>query len=120
MNQNMWRVVVSREGLHPDYLYHFLRQAVNSLVAKSEDQARGFFKKSDFRAISLPLPCSEEQSEISMTLKLLAKKRDSHCRTVALLKDLFRSLMHQLMTGRVRVRDLKLSALVETEPAGAV
>ncbi len=56
MNQNMWRVVPTNGGLDRDFFFFFLRYKVPELLGESEDQARGFFKKSDFRAIELPLP----------------------------------------------------------------
>jgi hypothetical protein len=56
-----------------------------------------------------------------MILTAVEAKSAVHVRTWVALNDLFRSLLHQLMTAQVRVRDLNLVKLgVETgEPSAS-
>ena len=103
MNQNMWRIVPSREGIDRDYLFHHLRRSVVGLLQEDDDQARGFFKKSDFRDIPLAIPSLEEQIEIRTALGTLETKLGLHAANAAQLKDLFRTLLHELMTAKTRV-----------------
>ena len=110
MNQNMWRIVPSREGIDTDYLFHHLRRSVVSLLQEDDDQARGFFKKSDFRDIPLAIPSLEEQIEIRTALGTLETKLGQHATKTAQLKDLFRTLLHELMTAKTRVHELEFSA----------
>ncbi len=49
--------------------------------------------------------------EIVEILNALDRKIDLHRRKRALLEALFKSLLHKLMTGEIRVADLDLSAL---------
>jgi len=110
MNQNMWRIVPSSEGIDRDYLFHHLRRSVVGLLQEDDDQARGFFKKSDFRDIPLAIPSLEEQIEIRTGLGALETKLGQHAAKAAQLKDLFRTLLHELMTAKTRVHELELSS----------
>ncbi len=65
--------------------------------------------------IQLPIPPTlDEQNEIVAILDAIDRKIDLHRRKRAVLDDLFKALLHKLMTGEIRVADLGLSALRET------
>ncbi|MBS0365363.1 MAG: restriction endonuclease subunit S [Proteobacteria bacterium] len=53
----------------------------------------------------------DEQKEIAAILDALDRKIAVHRQKRAVLEDLFKSLLHKLMTGEIRVGDLDLSAL---------
>jgi type I restriction enzyme S subunit len=53
----------------------------------------------------------EEQKEIVAILDAIDRKIDLHKRKCVVLDELFKSLLHKLMTGEIRVADLDLSAL---------
>lgn len=60
----------------------------------------------------LPLPPDlDEQREIVEILDAIDQKIDLHKRKKAVLEELFKSLLHKLMTGEIQVADLDLSAL---------
>lgn len=110
MNQNMWRIVPIREGIDRDFLFHHLRRSVVSLLQQDDDQARGFFKKSDFRDIPLAIPSLREQIEIRTALGTLETKLGQHAAKAAQLNELFRTLLHELMTSKTRVHNLEIFA----------
>lgn len=61
-----------------------------------------------------------EQQEIVDILDAIDRKIDLHRRKKAVLEDLFKSLLHKLMTGEIRVDELDLSALEALQqPGGA-
>lgn len=63
----------------------------------------------------LPLPPTlEEQHEIIAILDAIDRKIDLHRKKRAVLDELFKALLHKLMTGEIRVGDLDLSALRPT------
>jgi type I restriction enzyme S subunit len=109
MNQNMWRIVPIREGIDRDFLFHHLRRSVVSLLQQNDDQARGFFKKSDFRDISLAIPSLQEQIEIRTALGTLETKLGQHAAKAAQLNELFRTLLHELMTAKTRVHKTEIT-----------
>ena len=102
MNQNMWRVVPTNDGLDRDFLFFFLRHKVPELLGESEDQARGFFKKSDFRAIQLPLPPLPEQKKIAHILSTVQRAIEAQERIIQTTTELKRALMHKLFTEGLR------------------
>lgn len=56
-------------------------------------------------------PDPSEQREIVAILTAIDRKIDLHRRKRVVLDDLFKALLHKLMTGEIRVGDLDLSAL---------
>ncbi|QYJ04179.1 restriction endonuclease subunit S [Nocardioides panacisoli] len=71
-------------------------------------------------ALPLPLPSTlEEQQEIVDVLDALDRKIDLHRRKREVLDQLFKSLLHKVMTGEVSVDDLDLSALPTFEGSAA-
>lgn len=65
----------------------------------------------------LPLPPSlDEQREIVAILDAIDRKIDLHRQKRAVLDELFKALLHKLMTGAIRVADLDLSALRASPP----
>ena len=69
----------------------------------------------------------EEQREIVSILEAIDLKIDLHRRKRAVLDELFKALLHKLMTGKIRVGELDLTGLsidaasdrVRFEPIGA-
>lgn len=57
------------------------------------------------------LPTREEQKEIVQILQFVDRRRDVAAKILLSMRSIFRTLLHQLMTAQVRVRDLDLSAL---------
>ena len=67
-------------------------------------------------SILLPVPPTlDEQKDIVEILEAIDQKIDLHEQKAAVLKALFRTLLHKLITGKVPVSELDLSAL-ETAP----
>ena len=59
----------------------------------------------------VPVPTIEEQREIVAILDAIDRKIDLHRRKRAVLDELFKALLHKLMTGELRVSELDLPAL---------
>jgi type I restriction enzyme S subunit len=61
------------------------------------------------RGLRVPLPGLDEQREIVSVLDALDAKIDLHQRKRAASEDLFKSLLHGLVGGAIRVEQLDLS-----------
>jgi type I restriction enzyme S subunit len=61
--------------------------------------------------VRIPIPSREEQVEIANTLWLVSEKLSLIIRKRSALDALFRTLLHQLLTAQVRVRDLDWSEI---------
>ncbi|MEX1154942.1 restriction endonuclease subunit S [Parvibaculum sp.] len=72
------------------------------------------------KAFPVPVPPTlDEQREIVAILDAIDRKIDLHRRKRAVLDELFKALLHKLMTGEIRVADLDLSALTPASPGKA-
>ena len=65
--------------------------------------------KKNLLPLSIPIPpTQEEQLEIVAILDAIDRKIDLHRRKSAVLEELFKALLHKLMTGKMRVGELGL------------
>ena len=65
-------------------------------------------------SLLLPLPPTlSEQREIVAVLDAINHKIDLHRRKRAVLEELFKALLHKLMTGEIRVGELDISVLLD-------
>ena len=58
------------------------------------------------------VPSDHEQREIVAVLDVIDCKIDLHRRKRAVLEELFKALLHKLMTGEIRVEELDISVLL--------
>jgi type I restriction enzyme S subunit len=79
---------------------YFVKQQTYSINAK--------FNKSAIEVLPVVLPEKDEQLIISNTIKTINNKLEHHQTKKQTLTALFRSMLHQLMTGQIRVKDLNI------------
>ena len=72
------------------------------------------------RQIPILLPPVDEQNKIVAILDGIDCKIDLHRRKRAVLEELFKTLLHQLMTQEVRVEELYLGEKLDGAPTGTV
>ena len=60
------------------------------------------------RQIPILFPSVDEQSEIVAILDTIDRKIDLHCRKRVVLEELFRAMLHKMMTGEIRAGELDL------------
>ena len=63
--------------------------------------------------IPVCFPDEDHQSDIVAILDAIDRKIDLHRKKRAVLEELFKALLHKLMTGEIRVRDLDLTRAIE-------
>ena len=63
----------------------------------------------------IPHPSPAQQQEIIAILDAIDRKIDLHRRKRAVLDELFKALLHKLMTGEIRVREFDLSTFTDSE-----
>lgn len=86
--------------------YEYLRQ-----VAAGGGSTKGALTCGFLRSLPAPLPQKEEQHEIVSILDAIDHKIDLHQQKRTVLEQLFKALLHKLITGAIRVADLDLSVL---------
>lgn len=109
------RLTVDKDRCDPRFLNHYMnwphvQSEIKKLASRAVGQAN--INASKLRTVIFPLPPTlEEQAEIVDVLDAIDRKIDLHKRKRAVLEELFRTLLHKLMTGEIDVNDLDLSAL---------
>lgn len=108
-----------KKRINPKFVAYFYASDLGTeLVAgRATPAADGKYNLNTGTIDSLPLPLpvtEEEQREIVEILEAIDCKIDLHKRKRAVLEELFRTLLHKLMTGEVDVNDLDLSAIPAT------
>ena len=66
------------------------------------------FSKTDFNFIRVQGPIVSEQIEIAEILQTIDQKIELHVAKKSALQDLFKTILNKLMTGEIRVKDLKI------------
>ncbi len=90
------------------YLYHFLLFRYESIRQMAHGGQQQNLNLEIVRNLPLPIPPTrDEQHEIVVILDAIDRKIDLHRKKRAVLEELFKALLHKLMTGEIRVGELE-------------
>ena len=110
-NQRLGLVTsLKEEALDRAFLYHFFsRPEVRARIAQTATGSKvRHTSPGRIRALPIALPPLEEQHEIASILDTIDRKISVHGRKHAVLTDLFQTMLHHLMTAKIRVDKLKI------------
>jgi type I restriction enzyme S subunit len=105
LNQHIFKVKLTNQNVAKDYLYfallyYFVGQAFTNLHGSTMKH----IVKSKFLNILIPLPPLEEQQKIAQILTILDQKIQVEGKKKRSLENVFKTLLNNLMTGKVRVK----------------
>lgn len=107
------RVRLDPAILNPDFLNEYSRTEAGTsfLSGKAIRTADGKFNinSGTLKTMLVPVPAIEEQAEIARTLALLDDKTNNALLKKTSLQDLFRTLLHELMTAKTRVHEIEIT-----------
>ena len=86
-------------------------------ISQAGGSTKGALTCGYLKTYQIPVPSLEEQREIADVFAAVDRKQKVHERKHVGLTELFRSLLHQLMTAQIRVRDLGLGELMVRDHA---
>lgn len=99
-------------ALEPTYLFHWLSHRYDEIRNLAHGGQQQNLNLEIVRGLKVARPTDVvEQREIVAILDAINRKIALHKEKRAVLEALFKSLLHKLMTGEVRVADLHLDAL---------
>ena len=117
-NQACAAITAKDDAIIGKYLYHFLcwrYEAIRQLAHGGQQQNRNL---DIVRALPVAAPTElSEQQDVVSILDAIDHKIALHQQKRAVLEELFKALLHKLMTGEIDVNDLDLQALSAHEPA---
>jgi len=105
------------EEVVPEFMLWYLQTRYQHLrsVSQAGGSTKGALTCGYIKTYPVPLPSVGEQNQIAKICAILEKKERNHERRRLTLEELFRTLLHQLMTGQVRVNGPELDFLIEGE-----
>ena len=119
------RLVVDANRCNPEFLNYFMnwprtQGEIKKLASRAVGQAN--INATKLRTVLFPLPVIDEQREIAAILDAIDRKIDLHRRKRAVLEDLFKALLHKLMTREIRVGELGIASaeIANVEPMTAI
>lgn len=111
-NQACAAISPKDDAILPRYLYHFLSWRYEEIRSLAHGGQQQNLNLEIVRELPVAYPQSlTEQEEIFTTLDALDRKIDLHQQKRCVLEELFKALLHKLVTGEIAVSDLDLSAL---------
>lgn len=108
INQDM-RAIVPGPKLRSDFLLYALETLRDNLFKKVGRSGHGTctLMSHEISEFKIPLPNLETQKETASAIQNLERKKNFHEQRQTQLQDLFRTLLHQLMTAQVRVHEFE-------------
>ena len=103
---------VNISNLFGVYLLHsekFIRYAIKTTTGVQHPRTSW----SNLKNLKIELPPEKEREFITDSLKTIDQKIELHTKKKQKLEELFRTLLHQLMTAEISVNDIDLSFLKE-------
>lgn len=100
--------VIPSSGFSPHFLYYALQLCRPRLEQAAAKVTLPILNKSNFENFQIAAPERNEQEAIAGYLGVLDQKLENAGQKTAQLQDLFRTLLHELMTAKTRVHELEL------------
>ena len=115
MNQHLAYITIERSDVVPDFVRQYLDTCYAEFrqVAQGGGSTKGALTCGFLKGFPVPLAPEAEQREIAAILRTIDNKISHHEERQRLLRELFRTLLHDLMTARRRVTEIDLAALGE-------
>jgi type I restriction enzyme, S subunit len=110
ISQHLAYLQFERKDVEPDFVRHFIQSRHTELhsIAQSGGSTKGALTCGFLKQYAIPLPTLIEQRQIASILRSIDLKIAVHERKRAALEELFKTLLHQLMTGQIRVANLDI------------
>ncbi len=116
INQHLAYAQFHSDEVVPDFVLWFMQTRYDFLrsIAKAGGSTKGALTCGYLKTHPIPIPGKEEQMEIVNIFGQLGSKEQVCRRKQACLQDLFRTLLHELMTAKILVDGIEIGG-VETE-----
>jgi type I restriction enzyme S subunit len=113
INQHLAYAQFTSERVVPEFVLWYMQTRYAHLrsVSHGAGSTKGALTCGYLKTYPVPIPSIDEQQEIAGVFKALVRKEKAHELKIKSLSDLFRTLLHQLMTAQIRVDQLDLSSL---------
>jgi type I restriction enzyme S subunit len=110
VSQHLAYVTIHRDDVDANFVRHYLSSRYEYLrgLGQAGGSTKGAITCAGLKQVPVPVPPLEEQREIAHALDVIEAKAGVHERKRSVLQELFEVLLHDLMTGRLRVDESDL------------
>ena len=110
INQHLAYAQFTTAKVVPEFVLWYMQTRYDHLRSASQGagSTKGALTCGYLKTYPVPIPSLEEQQEIASVFKALDRKEKAHELKKKSLSDLFRTLLHQLMTAQIRVNEIEL------------
>jgi len=109
LNQRVARIDITDDRLQKDFALYFLlsRKFLDFLYPTAKGMKQANLSTNAMKKLRVVLPDKEEQTEIAACFVSIDQRINIAQRKVAVLQDLFRVFLHELMTAKIRVHKIE-------------
>ena len=102
------RVRTNADSLSPNFLIQFFQsnEYWKQIDSQKGSSLKGGVNGSILSKLLIPRPALSEQSTIAEAFESLDEKVENHTKKKTALESLFKTMLHELMTGKTRVSDV--------------
>ncbi len=113
INQHLAYAQFSSARVTPDFILWFMQTRYEHLrsIGAAGGSTKGALTCGYLKTYAIPVPSIEEQQEIANVFATLDRKMKNHKSKRLMLTSVFRTLLHELMTGKTSVCELELVTL---------
>jgi type I restriction enzyme S subunit len=108
INQAICAVVPSNSKFDSRFLFYWFAHSRPTLLSKRFGGAQPNLNQQVIKDLMVPLPPRHEQKAIANALAAVDAQTRAEESLRAALQELFKSMLHQLMTGQLRVTDIEV------------
>ena len=114
INQHLAYAQFISSQVVPEFVLWFMQTRYDHLrsISQAGGSTKGALTCGYLKTYLIPVPTTDEQLEIAEVFVSLNRKEKVYQRRHAILANLFRTLLHQLMTAQIRVNDVDISTLI--------
>lgn len=110
ISQHLAYIQFTNQGVIPGFVVLFLQSRYEELhrAGQAGGSTKGALTCGFLRNYRMPLPPADEQEEITEILQAIDRKIAVHDAKQRAWQDLFKTMLHKLMTAQIRVNDLDI------------
>jgi type I restriction enzyme, S subunit len=111
INQHLAYAQFRSEKIVPDFVLWFMQTRYDYLrsIALGGGSTKGALTCGFLKTLPIPVPSTDEQRSIVTIFQTLEDKQNLVASKQSALQDLFRTLLHELMTAKLRVHNLDVT-----------
>jgi len=102
--------IKEKSKFSPKFIYYFMNTANywTWINANKEGKLKKGISASFLKTLPIPLPPLDEQQEVARILSTVDKKIEVEEKRKATFNELFKTMLHRLMTGEIRLKDVEV------------